>query len=34
MFKIFLVYLAQCGIKQELTVSGNSQMNGAAERFG
>ena len=30
----FLVHLLQCGIKQEPTVPGNPQMNGAAERFG
>lgn len=34
MSKAFLAYLAQCGIKQEPTVPGNPQMNGAAERFG
>ena len=34
MSKTFLAYLAQCGIKQELTVSNNPQMNNAAKRFG
>lgn len=32
--KAFLDYLLQCGIKQEPTVPGNPEMNGAAERFG
>ena len=34
MSKAFLDYLALSGIKQEPTVPGNPQMNGAAERFG
>ena len=33
MFKVFLNYLLQCGIRQEPTVPGNLEMNGAAERF-
>ena len=33
MFKIFLNYLLQCGIRQKPTVPGNPEMNGAIERF-
>lgn len=34
MSKAFIDYLLQSGIKQEPTVPGNPQMNGASERFG
>ena len=33
MFKTFLNYLLQCGIRQKLTVSENLEMNEAIERF-
>ena len=33
MFKIFLNYLLQCGIRQKLTISKNFEMNEAIERF-
>ena len=34
MFKVFIDYLLQSGIKQELIVPDNSEINGAFERFG
>ena len=33
MFKTFLNYLLQCGIRQKLTISENLEMNEAIERF-